>query len=181
MATVLIPWSKKGAGLGYSGHKHQKGEKELMIVENHGFVLGPIAVRPVNQHDSVILPAAFENLIAFTSRIGIDLRGSALTLDAGFDSDENRTFIQSAEMTPVIRPNPRNTKDPARIAQKQAAFDPVLYEQRYKVERTFAWQDTYRKVALSYDRLEAIRLGFRSLAYSMINLRGFLNGNHASP
>ena len=25
----------------YSGHKHQKGDKELTIVENHGFVVGP--------------------------------------------------------------------------------------------------------------------------------------------
>ena len=30
---------KGGDGIGYSGHKHQKGEKILAIVENNGFVL----------------------------------------------------------------------------------------------------------------------------------------------
>jgi transposase len=39
------------------------------------------------------------------------------------------------------------------------------------VERTFGWQDTYRRLAISYDRLEEIRLGFRLLAYAMINFR----------
>jgi hypothetical protein len=41
--------------MGYSGHKHQKGDKELTIVDNNGFVLGPITVKPVNQQDMVIL------------------------------------------------------------------------------------------------------------------------------
>ena len=40
------------------------------------------------------------------------------------------------------------------------------------VERTFGWKpDTYRKLALSYDKLKETRLGFRHLAYSMINFR----------
>ena len=30
---------KGGDGIGYSGHKHQKGEKVLAIVDNNGFVL----------------------------------------------------------------------------------------------------------------------------------------------
>ena len=31
---------KGGDGIGYSGHKHQKGEKVLAIVDNTGFVVG---------------------------------------------------------------------------------------------------------------------------------------------
>jgi hypothetical protein len=30
---------KGGDGIGYSDHKHQKGEKVIAIVENNGFVL----------------------------------------------------------------------------------------------------------------------------------------------
>ena len=37
---------KGGDGIGYSGHKHQKGEKVLAIVENNGFVLAPLPVAP---------------------------------------------------------------------------------------------------------------------------------------
>lgn len=41
-------------------------EKELTIVDNHGFVIGPLCVRPVNRHDSVILPETLTGLLAFT-------------------------------------------------------------------------------------------------------------------
>jgi transposase len=140
-------------------------------MDNHGFVLGPIAVKPVNQHDTRLLPATLTNLVAFTSRMGIDLAGSALTLDAGFDSQDNRDLIKKQKMKPVIYPNRRNTQKPIRIAQKFRCFDRALYRERYKVERTFGWQDTYRKLVVSYDRLPEIRKGCRLLAYAMINYR----------
>jgi transposase len=54
-------------------------------------------------------------------------------------------------------------------------FDRELYRLRYKVERTFGWQDTYRKLVVSYDRLPEIRKGGRLLAYSMINFRMIFN------
>ena len=70
---------KRGDGISYSGHKHQKGEKELTITDNQGFIIAPIILKPVNQHDTTILPEAFTELIAFAHRIGMDLDGSALT------------------------------------------------------------------------------------------------------
>ena len=91
--------SKKGGpGIGYSGHKHQKGEKELTIVENHGFVVGPLSVKPVHQQDTVILPETLTALVDFTHQIGSDLKGAALTLDAGFDSQVNKEIIKAHDM-----------------------------------------------------------------------------------
>jgi hypothetical protein len=37
---------KGGDGIGYSGHKPQKGEKVIAIVDNNGFVLAPLPVAP---------------------------------------------------------------------------------------------------------------------------------------
>jgi transposase len=143
--------------------------------ENRGFVIGPLSVRPVNQHDTVILPEALTALVDFTQRIGIDLSGVALTLDAAFDSQDNKDLIKAHHMKPVIYPNRRNTKTPIVIARMFRWFDRSLYRLRYKVERTFGWEDTYRKLALSYDRLPEIRKGGRLLAYSMINFRMTFN------
>ena len=140
-------------------------------MDNHGFVLGPIVVKPVNKHDTVLLPETLTNLVACTSRLGIDLAGSALTLDAGFDSQDNRALIKKQKLNPVVYPNRRNTTKPSRIAQKFRWFDRVLSRERYQVERTFGWQDTYRKLVVSYDRLPEIRKGCRLLAYAMINYR----------
>jgi hypothetical protein len=145
------------------------------MVENNGFVIGPLSVEPVNQHDTVMLPETLTALVDFTDHIGIDLRGSAFTLDAAFDSQDNKEIIKAHQMKPVIYPNRRNTKTPIVIARMFRWFDRTLYRLRYKVERTFGWQDTYRKLALSYDRLPEIRKGGRLLAYSMINFRATFN------
>lgn len=99
------------------------------------------------------------------------LESSALTLDSGFDSKVNHKIIKEQGLIPVIYPNKRNTKEPIAIARKFRWFNKEIYKNRYKVERTFGWQDTYRRLALSYDKLKETRLGFRNLAYSMINFR----------
>ena len=166
---------KRGDDLGYSGHKHQKGEKEITITDNKGFIIGPIILKPVNHHDTTLLPEALTEFISFSNRIGLDLESSALTLDAGFDSKVNHEIIKEQGLTPVIYPNKRNTKEPIAIARKFRWFKKNLYKERFKVERTFGWQDTYRKLALSYDKLKETRLGFRYLAGSMINFRVTFN------
>ncbi len=109
--------------------------------------------------------------MTLSHRIGMDLSASALTLDSGFDSKANHDLIKAHGLIRVIYPNRRNAKTPIVIARKFRWFRKDLYKDRYKVERTFGWQDTYRRLALSYDKLKETRLGFRYLAYSMINLR----------
>ena len=128
----------------------------------------------------VILPESLSKLVSFTTSIGLSLQGSAFTLDTGFDSQKNKDLILEQKLIPVIYPNRRNTKDPKEpiaIALLFSNFNKKLYSERYKVERTFGWQDTYRKLALSYDRLEKIRLGSRNLAYAMINFRVTFNSS----
>ena len=144
-------------------------------MENHGFVIGPISVKPVNQQDTVILPETLTALVDFTQDIGINLRGSAFTLAAGFDSQDNKEIIKAHHMKPLIYPNRRNTKTPIVLARMFRWFDRELYRLRYKVERTCGWQDTYGKLAVSYDRLPEMRKGGRLLAYAMINSRVLFN------
>jgi transposase len=123
----------------------------------------------------VILPETLTALVDFTNQIGLDLQGSTITLDAGFDSQANKEIIKAHQMKPVIYPNRRNTKTPIAVARLFRWFDRKFYRLRYKVERTFGWQDTFRKLVISYDRLPEIRKGCRLLAYSMINFRVTFN------
>jgi hypothetical protein len=88
-------------------------------------------VKPVNQQDTVILPETLTALVDFTHQIGIDLKGSALTLDAGFDSQVNKEIIKAHGMKPVIYPNRRNTKTPIVMARMFRWFDRALYRLRY--------------------------------------------------
>lgn len=136
-------------------------------------MIAPLVVRPVNEHDTVLFPESIERLTDFAHLISLDLTGSYLTLDSGFDSDLNKWLIRSHDMIPVIKPNRRGTKDERKLETMYADFNEQVYKQRFAIERTFAWQDTYRKLVTRYEKLEATHTGFKYLAYAVMNLRAF--------
>lgn len=127
----------------------------------------------MNTHDSVLFPDSWKTLIDTSARLGWLLSGVPLTLDPGFDSAENARIIAEAGAVPVIKPNFRNTKDKAIIRRRTRAFKKheAVYRLRHVIERSFAWEDKYRKLVIRYERLEATFKGFRYLAASMINFR----------
>jgi transposase len=95
--------------------------------------------------------------------MGIDLSASAVTLDAGCDAQDTRDTSKNPQRPPVISPHRRQTTKPIRIAQQFRWFDRALSRERDKVERTFGWQDTYRTLVVSDDRLPDIRKSGRRL------------------
>jgi transposase len=130
---------KGGDGIGYSGHKHQKGEKVLAIVDNNSFVLAPLPVAPINEADTVLLPAGLNALKRVARLTDLKIDGSYLNLDGGFDSRQNRKVIFNAELVPNIKENPRNRKTPKRGRKRM--FNAAVHSLRLCVERTFAWED----------------------------------------
>src|SRR4029450_3572158 len=108
---------KRGDGIGYSGHKHQQGEKLIAITENQGYVLAPVPVAPVNETDMVLFPKGLHALKQVAKEVGLDLRGAYVNLDGGFDSTRNRKCIFNAGLIPNIKENPRHRKRPKRGLQ----------------------------------------------------------------
>lgn len=139
-------------------------------------MLAPFAVNPVNVSDMTLFDRSLTNLLEIADGLHWNLRKSFITLDAGFYSDFNHGIIRYAGMIPVIRPNPRGIKNPKKLEQIWDGFSPVehIYKERYRIERCFAWEDTYRKLAVRYEKLQSTFMGFRYLGYSMINLRSVL-------
>jgi transposase len=127
-------------------------------------VSGPISVKPIKQHETVILPETLTALGDCTAQSGLALTGSALTLDAGVDSQTKKDLITARHMRPVSVPNRRNAQTPIAMARRLRWFNRRLYRLRSKVERTFGWQDTFRKLVISDNRLPEIRKGCRRLA-----------------
>lgn len=133
-------------------------------------------VEPVNAHDTVLFDESFTNLLEMAREVPLDLEGSFLTLDSGFCSESNRSQIEYAGLIPVIKPNIRALKDAEKINALLDGFETYadIYKERYVIERCFAWEDTYRKLVIRYEKLQATFMGFRYLAYSMINLRSLI-------
>jgi transposase len=162
---------KGGDGIGYSGYKHQKGEKVIAIIDNNGYVLAPLPVAPVNEADTVLLPEGLKALKRVAKLTGLELIGSYLNLDGGFDSRHNRQAIFNAGMIPNIKENPRNRKAPRR--GRMRLFNQAIHALRERIERTFAWEDKFKRLLLRFEHIQQRHYGMKIMAYTLINLRRF--------
>lgn len=119
-----------------------------------------MVVESVNRHDTTLFDESFTNLLDIAQDIPLVLEGSYLTLDSGFDSVENRAMIEQAGMIPVIKPNARRLKQD-KVNQRFEDFDQYqdVYQERYVIERCFAWEDSYRKLVTRYEKLQSTFMG----------------------
>jgi hypothetical protein len=143
----------------------------IAICENHGYVLSPLTIAPVNKSDSVLLVDGLKDLKSVALEAGIEIKGATLNLDAGFDSKANRKHIFNAGMKPNINENPRNRQKPKR--GRKRFFDELLYQVRFTIERVFAWEDKFKRLLLRFETKQKRHLGFKLIAFTLINLREF--------
>jgi hypothetical protein len=141
------------------------------MTDNHGYVLSPLPVAPVNETDMGLLPDGLKALKRVAKVTGLVLTGAYLNLDAGFDSTHNRKCIFNAGMIPNIKENPRNRKTPKR--GRKRLFNAAIHALRTRVDRTFAWEDKFKRLLLRFERIQQRHYGMRVLAYTLINLREF--------
>jgi transposase len=134
-------------------------------------VLAPLPVAPVNAADMVLLPQGLQALKQVAKEIGVDLRGAYLNLDGGFDSARNRKMIFNAGMIPNITENPRHRKTTKR--GRKRLFNAAIHALRVQVERTFAWEDKFKRLLLRFERIQQRHYGMKLMAYTLVNLRAF--------
>jgi hypothetical protein len=146
----------------------------IALVDKHGYVLSPLTVAPVNEVDLGLLPKGLKDLKRVALAVGLDVTGAVLNLDAGFDSKANRKCIFTAGLTPNSKENPRHRQKPKR--GRKRFFDEILYKLRFTVERTFAWEDKFKRLLLRFETKQVHHLGFKLLAFTLINLREFCGG-----
>ena len=122
----------------------------------------------------VLFPEGLHALKQVAKEIGLDLRGAYLNLDGGFDSAQNRKCIFNAGLIPNIPENTHNRKRPKR--GRKRCFNAVVHALRLRVERTFAWEDKFKRLLLRFERIQHRHYGMKLLGYMLINLRAFCGG-----
>jgi transposase len=119
----------------------------------------------------VLLPEGLKALKKVAKQVSLDLRDAYVNLDAGFDSTYNRKCIFNAGMIPNITENPRNRKRTKR--GRKRLFHAAIHALRTRVDRTFAWEDKFKRLLLRFERIQQRHFGMKLMAYTLINLRGF--------
>jgi hypothetical protein len=141
------------------------------MTDNHGYVLAPLPVAPVNETDMALLPKGLQALKKVAQQGELDLRGAYLNLDGGFDSAHNRKCMFNAGLIPNINENPRNRKTTKR--GRKRFFNEAIHALRMRVERTFAWEDKFKRLLLRFEHIQQRHYGMKLMAYTLINLREF--------
>jgi hypothetical protein len=135
-------------------------------------VIAPFVSAPGNRNESPLLRDALPQVTRIARAVGFSLHGSVVNLDGVYDCRANRKAIFNRGMTPNINPNTRGRKTTKR--GRKPLFDPAIFEERFRtIERVFAWEDKFRRLLLRFERISTLHYAFKSLAYTMINLRHF--------
>jgi transposase len=166
---------KGGDNLGFSGHKHLKGDKVIPFCDRNCNVIAPFVAAPGNRNESPLLKAALPQVTRIAKKVGLDLNKTIVSLDGIYDSRSNRKAIFNRGMIPNIPANPRGRKTPKR--GRKPIFDPAIFQERfYTIERVFAWEDKFRRLLMRFERISKLHYALKTLAYTMINLRHFCKG-----
>ena len=163
---------KGGDNIGFNGHRKLKGDKVVAFCDRHCNVIAPFVSAPGNRNESPLLREALPKVMHIARDAGMDLQGSIVSLDGVYDCRTNRKAIFNRGMIPNINPNGRGRTQPKR--GRKPLFDPAIFQERFQtIERVFAWEDKFRRLLLRFDRLSQMHYAFKTLAYTMINLRHY--------
>jgi transposase len=113
---------KGGDNIGFSGHKKMKGDKIVVFCDRRCNVISPFVSAPGNRNESPLLRKALPLVTCIADAVGLDLKGTIVSLDGVYDCRINRKSIFNRGMTPNINPNPRGRKIAADSDEAGHAF-----------------------------------------------------------
>jgi transposase len=135
--------------------RRKQGMKRSLLVEGYGIPLGRV-LAGANRHDSPLLPPTLDLL----DDLGPLPEQITVHLDSGYDSGKTRDALAERGLHGEI----------ARKGEKA----PIQATQRWHVERTNAWHNSFNRLQRCYERREAVVEAFFDLADAIITVRSLI-------
>lgn len=163
------PAIKGGVEVEYQGRKKRKTTNALYLTDRQGLPLAMSEPVSGNHNDLHDIEVQFEVVTGTLEEADIPVEGLFLNADAGFDSKNFRETCDKKEINANVCFNKRN----GNTQDRDEYFDQDLYDQRYVVERTNAWMDSFRSLLNRFDTTTESWKGFNYLAFFVIALKKF--------
>jgi len=156
-----------GENIGYQGRKAAKTTNALFFVDKNGQPVAMATPQRGNHHDLYEIKTLFEQMCQSLEDADIAVKGIFLNADAGFDAEELRTLCREKEIEANIADNPRNGSLP----ETYHYFDELLYKERYVIERTNAWLDSFKPLLVRFEKNINSWMAQHFMAFSVLLLR----------
>lgn len=161
------PVKRGGVAVGYQGRKKCKTTNMLLLTDNGGIPLccsNPVAG---NHSDCFELEQHTDKIFNNLHKATIPTEGLFLNADAGFDTENFRTWCTQQEVIGNIPDNKRNSKH----EDKDHLLDELLYARRFVIERTNAWIDAFKNLLVRFDTSDVSWKAWHVIAFAVILLR----------
>lgn len=147
--------------------KNRKTTNALYFVDRQGI---PLAIsNPVadNHHDLHNIEGALNELFETLNSANIKLDGLFINADSGFDPKEFRNTCFKHGIVANVDFNVRN----GYVNDENKLLDELLYKERYSIERTNAWIDSYRTLLNRFETTLSSWKAFNYIAFVVILLK----------
>lgn len=168
------PSLRGGEQVAYQRRKKRKTTNALYLTERQGIPLSMSEPVAGNHNDLYEIDTSVDELCEVLEKAGIATEGLFINADAGFDAKGFRQAWQKKGVIANVAFNKRNSGK----QNQEYLLDEDLYDERYAIERTNAWVDSFRSLLNRFDTTSSSWKGFnrpatRFLAFIVIGLRKF--------
>ena len=140
----------------------------MLVADGEGLPIG-LMLASANRHEVRLAAAALQTVRVPRRRGRPKQRPKELVADKAYDSQHLRRWLRSLKIKPTIPPYQRHKrKRPKR--GRPLRVGPGLGE-RWKIERTFAWLGSFRRLLVRHERYPSNFRAFFSVAFIIISLR----------
>lgn len=162
------PALRGGAQIAYQGRKKRKTTNALYLTDRQGLPLSMSEPVAGNHNDLHQIENAVDELFEALVEAKIPTEGLFINADAGFDAQSFRLACQHKGIIANIALNKRCSKQ-----NQEHLLDEQLYQERYAIERTNAWMDSFRSLLNRFDTTVSSWKGFNFLAFIVLGLKKF--------
>lgn len=161
------PALRGGQAVAYQGRKKRKTTNSLYLTDRQGLPLALSSPEAGNHHDLYEIEHSLGELFGTLSAANILLDGLFINADSGFDSLKFRQTCNSWGVFANAAFNYRNGHN----NESNYLLDELLYKERYAIERTNAWMDSYRTILNRFDTTASSWKSFNYITFIVILLK----------
>lgn len=160
---------KGGEKVAYQRRKRANTSNIFPIVDKMGNIIGFLPLLAGNHNDAFQLKERLNEFFKWFKQFKLSLKGAFFNADSGFDTKAFRKVCFNHGVIPNVAENPRGRKGVKK--GRKRLFNSKIYQNRFVVERTYAWVDKFKALLIRFDRKEQYWLGSNLIAFAMVNLR----------